>query len=105
MVLYIDWSFIMNIKEDIKPISYVKSHAAEIIKNINENHRPVIITQNGEAKAVFIDSDSYQNMKDTMNLMKLTILSENDFDNDRFVEQDEMFSAIEEKFKKIKNEL
>jgi len=36
----------MNIKEDIKPISYLKSHTAEIIKNINTNHRPIIITQN-----------------------------------------------------------
>lgn len=95
----------MNIKEDIKPISYLKSHAAEIIKSINENHRPIIITQNGEAKGVFVDSESYQKMKDTMNLMKMVILSENDFDKGLFKEQSQVFADIESKFNKLKNEL
>jgi len=95
----------MNIKEDIKPISYIKSHAADILKKINDNHRPIIITQNGEAKGVFIDTDSYQKMKDTINLMKLIILSENEIDNNKITGQDEVFKKIESKFGKLKNEL
>ena len=95
----------MNIKEDIKPISYIKSHAAEILKKINDNRRPIIITQNGEAKGVFVDTDSYQKMKDTINLMKLIILSENEIDNNNVVEQDEVFKKIESKFERLKNEL
>jgi prevent-host-death family protein len=92
----------MNIKEDIKPISYVKSHAAEIIKNINDNHRPIIITQNGEAKGVFIDSDSYQKMKDTINMMKLIILAENDIAKGNVTPQDKVFKKLDNKFKDIK---
>lgn len=95
----------MNIKEDIKPISYIKSHAAEIIKRINDNRRPIIITQNGEAKGVFVDTVSYQKMKDTINLMKLIILSENEIDNNKVIEQDEVFKKIESKFERLKNEL
>jgi len=88
----------MNIKEDIKPISYIKSHIADIIKKINETHNPVIITQNGEAKGVFIDSDSYQNMQNTISLMKLLINSENEIDNNQIIDQNEVFSKIEKKF-------
>lgn len=91
----------MNIKEDIKPISYVKSHAAEIIKNINENHRPIIITQNGEAKGVFIDSDSYQKMKDTISMMKLIILAENEVVKGEVIPQEEVFKELDKKFKSM----
>lgn len=91
----------MNIKEDIKPISYIKSHAAEIIKRINDNHRPIIITQNGEAKGVFVDTASYQKMKDTINLMKLIILSENEIDNNKVIDHDKVFKKIESKFERL----
>ena len=52
----------MKIKEDIKPISYLKSRSAELLAQINETHRPVIITQNGEPRAVIQDAESYENM-------------------------------------------
>lgn len=92
----------MNIKEDIKPISYIKSHAAEILKRINDNRRPIIITQNGEAKGVFIDTDSYQKMKDTINLMKLIILSEAEIEKKKLREQDDVFENFERKFRNLK---
>ncbi|HON80598.1 MAG TPA: type II toxin-antitoxin system Phd/YefM family antitoxin [Spirochaetota bacterium] len=88
----------MNIKEDIKPISYIKSHAADILKYINENRRPVIITQNGEAKGVFIDSDSYQNMKNTMSLMKMLLLAETQVSRGETVDHDKMFKEFDRKF-------
>jgi len=91
----------MNIKEDIKPISYIKSHAADILKYINENHRPVIITQNGEAKGVFIDTDSYQNMKNTMALMKMLLMAENQVAQGKTIDQDEMFTRFDKKFKDL----
>ena len=51
----------MNIKEDIKSIFYLKSRSAELIAQINETRRPVIITHNGEPKAVIQDTESYEN--------------------------------------------
>ena len=63
------------------------------------------MTQNGEAKGVFVDTVSYQKMKDTINLMKLIILSENEIDNNKVIEQDEVFKKIESKFERLKNEL
>ena len=52
----------MNLSEDIKPITYLKSRAADLLKQINETHRPVVITQNGEPKAVPLDPESNENM-------------------------------------------
>jgi prevent-host-death family protein len=88
----------MNIKDDIKPISYVKSHTADIIKQINETHNPIIITQNGEAKGVFIDTESYQKMKNAISIMKLIIQSENDIDNNNLIDQDVVFKKLDKKF-------
>ena len=50
----------MNIKSDIKPVSFLKSRSAEILEQVNTTHRPVIITQNGEPRAVLQDPESYK---------------------------------------------
>jgi len=61
----------MNLSEDIKPITYLKSRAADLLKQINETHRPVVITQNGEPKAVLQDLESYENTRDAIGILKL----------------------------------
>lgn len=61
----------MNIPNDIKPVSYLKSKAATLLNQINETHRPVIITQNGEPRAVLQDPESYENMRNAIGLLKL----------------------------------
>ena len=48
----------INLKADIKPISYIKTNAADMMKYVNECRNPVIITQNGEARAVLLDIES-----------------------------------------------
>ena len=48
----------INLVEDIRPISYVKSHTAEVMKLVREKNNPMVITQNGEAKAVLMDVNS-----------------------------------------------
>lgn len=85
--------------QDIKPISYVKSHAADLIEKINTTHRPLVVTQNGEAEAVIIDPESYQNMLNGIKLMKLISLSENDLQKGKKIEQNKMFAMLERRFK------
>jgi len=63
---------ITNIQECIKPISYVKTNAAEMMNFVNDKKEPLIITQNGESRAVLIDIASYQEMKNAFNLIKIT---------------------------------
>ena len=73
----------INFVEDIKPISWVKSHTADVMKQVGEKNNPVVITQNGEAKAVLMDVKQYQNIIDTINLLKILSIGENDIKNKR----------------------
>ena len=85
----------MNITNDIKSISYLKSRAADLLSQINETHRPVIITQNGEPRAILQDPESYENMRNAIGLLKLISQGESDVRNGRVKPQDEVFKEIE----------
>jgi prevent-host-death family protein len=87
----------MLLSQDIKPISYLKAKTATVINDVNENQRTIIITQNGEAKAVVQDIKSYENLQNSLNLLKLIVQSENDIENNRITEQEEMFNNLEQK--------
>jgi len=64
----------MKLSRQIKPISYLKAHAAEIVRNIGEQKEPLIITQNGEAKVVLQDIESYEQAQENMALLKILAL-------------------------------
>ena len=89
----------MQLTNDIKPITYLKSKAADVVKQINETHRPMIITQNGEAKAVIQDPQSYENMKNAISMLKMLSYAEEDIKNGDILEEDDVFSAVEELLK------
>ncbi len=59
---------------NIKPISYLKANAAEVLQNLAEKREPYLITQNGEAKAVMQDIASYENTQETLALLKILAL-------------------------------
>ena len=85
----------MNISKDIKSVTYLKSRAADLLKQINETHRPVIITQNGEPKAVLQDPKSFEQMRNTIGLLKLLAQGEEDIKKGRSKTQEEVFAKIE----------
>ncbi len=89
---------IFNPNHNIKPISYVKIHAAEIMKHINEKKDPLVITQNGEAKAVLIDIGSYQHMQDAFALLNMIKISEQDIKAGHVQDSDEVFAELENKY-------
>jgi len=68
----------MSHKADIKPITYLKNHTAELVRNVSEDGRPVTITQNGEAKVVVMGAQTYARWKEAMALLKAISLSEAD---------------------------
>ncbi len=61
----------MRYSTQIKPISYVKAHAAELLDRITAEREPIIITQNGEARAVLVDVHSYEETQETLALFKI----------------------------------
>jgi prevent-host-death family protein len=64
----------MSLASSIKPISYFKANAAEVLEKIAETGEPMIITQNGEAKAVVVDIVSYEKTQETLALLKILAL-------------------------------
>ena len=64
----------MKLSSQIKPISYLKAHAAEIVRTMGDQGAPLVITQNGEAKVVLQDIDSYEHTQETLALLKILAL-------------------------------
>jgi PHD/YefM family antitoxin component YafN of YafNO toxin-antitoxin module len=87
----------VNLKQDIKPISYIKTNAAEMMDYINEHKNPIIITQHGEAKGVFLDIESYQDMINALSLMKLLQFSEKAIGEGKVYKNEVVFSELRKK--------
>ena len=83
-------------KEDIRPISYIKTNAAQILKRVNETRNQIVITQNGEAKAVLLDTESYQEMLSAISILKLLSQSEKEIEDGRILKNDEVFRELRE---------
>ncbi len=91
----------MHAEEDIRPISYVKTHITNTFSQVNDTHRPLYVTQNGKPKGVIIDTKSYEDLVSAVNLMKLVSQGVNDYKNKRYTEQSKFFKDFEKKhFKK-----
>ena len=63
-----------KLSSHVRPISYLKAHAAEIVRTLAAQGEPLVITQNGEAKAVVQDIRSYDQTQETMALLKILAL-------------------------------
>ncbi len=88
----------VNLEHDIKPISYIKTNAAEMMKYVNDNRKSIVITQNGEARAVLMDIGSYQNMQDAFSLLNIAAISEDELKQGDYRDSDTVFSDLEKKY-------
>ena len=84
----------MKITRDIRPVTYLKSRAAELLNQINETRQPVIITQNGEPRAVLQDPESYQNMRNAIGILKLISQGETEIKKGKAKDQADMFKDL-----------
>jgi prevent-host-death family protein len=75
----------MKYSDQIKPISYLKANTAEILRRMSERQEPLIITQNGVAKAVIQDVASYEQTQETMALLKILSLGNRQIDEGKVV--------------------
>jgi prevent-host-death family protein len=88
----------IDLKNDIKPISYIKTNAAEMMRYVNERKKPIVITQNGEARAVLVDIETYQETQDAFALINLIKIAEKDM-------QDKNVEPAEKVFSELRNEI
>jgi prevent-host-death family protein len=84
----------MRYSTQIKPISYVKTHAAELLDRITEEREPIIITQNGEARAVLVDVHSYEESQETMALLKILAIGKKQIEAGQTYLLDEVISEL-----------
>lgn len=73
----------MRYSAQIKPISYLKANAAEVLLDLAERREPMVITQNGEAKAVIQDVASFEQTQETLALLKLLAIGNRDIEDGR----------------------
>jgi len=85
----------MKFSTHVKPISYLKSHAADIVKDISESREPMLITQNGEAKLVVMDVKTYEEHEETLALLKILALGNREIEQGRFRPVDDVFAEMD----------
>jgi len=90
----------MSLAEQIRPITYLKSSAAELVKEFATNPEPVIITQNGEAKMVVMDIVEYEKQQETMALLKLLALGKKEFKAGKFSDAEAFLEDMEMEIEK-----
>jgi prevent-host-death family protein len=89
----------MRLKEDIKPLTYLETRAGDALKQVSESRRPLVITEEGEAKAVILDVDSYQSLRDAVLMLQLIAQGEEDVRAGRLIPQEEVFARVASRLK------
>ena len=84
----------MNLQRDIKPITYLKNRATDVVQEVSKG-RTMVITQNGEAKMVIMGVEEYDRLQNALALLKIIQHSEADARKGRTFSQDEVFRKIE----------
>ncbi|SER94222.1 type II toxin-antitoxin system Phd/YefM family antitoxin [Sphingobium sp. YR768] len=84
----------MRYSTRIKPISYFKANAAEVLAELNDGAEPMILTQNGEAKAIIQDIRSYEKTQETLAMLKILALGMQDIEAGRVRPAREVFEEI-----------
>lgn len=85
----------MKLSSQIKPISYLKSHTAEVVKSITETREPLVITQNGEAKLVVMDVKSFEEQEDTMAILKLLAMGNKEIEEGKYRDVEDVFAELD----------
>lgn len=90
----------MNIAEDIRPISELRSHAAELLDQVKETRRAVVITRNGHPAGVLQDIESYEAIRRAIGLMKLIAQSEEEISAGKSIPHDVVAAQLRRRLKK-----
>ena len=92
----------MKFSESIKPISYLKTHASKVIKDVSENQKTLIITYNGEAKVILQDAKVHEQNQEALALLKILILSGKNLKRKNFKPLDSSFKIVRKRINDFK---
>jgi prevent-host-death family protein len=94
----------MKFSEAVKPISYLKTHASEVIRDVAENQKTLIITHNGEAKVILQDVKVYEKMQESIALLKILALSGKEIKKGKYKTLEKSFGDVRSRINKFKQE-
>ncbi|MFA5835210.1 MAG: type II toxin-antitoxin system Phd/YefM family antitoxin [Bacteroidota bacterium] len=94
----------MKLSTAVKPISYLKAHASELIRDITTSQQTLVVTQNGEAKVVMQDIRSYERMQETLALLKILTRSKQNILRGQSKSLDASFTNLDKRIAAFKNE-
>lgn len=89
----------MKLSDQVRPISYLKAHAPEVIRGVSEDRRPVVITLRGEAKAVLQDIASFEQTQETLALLKILALTNKSVEEGKVWAVSEAFARVRSRAK------
>jgi prevent-host-death family protein len=87
--------FMVNLAQDLKSVSYIQDHTVEILDYVESSKSPIVITKDGEAKAVIIDIESYQKTLNAINLAKLLSFGEKDIKKGNLISHEDAKKVFE----------
>jgi len=88
----------MKFSEDVKPISYLKTHASEVVRDVVKNRKTLIITHNGEAKVILQDVKVYEKTQESIALLKILALSGREIKKGNY-------KTLEKSFENVRNRI
>ncbi len=94
----------MKLSESIKPISYLKAHASELVRDASRNGKTYVITQNGEAKVILQDIKEYEKVQEKLAFLKLVAMRREEVKKGKTKPIDKVFSDLDKRIKKLKKE-
>ena len=95
----------MKFSESVKPISYLKTHASELIRDVAENSKTLLITHNGEAKVVVQDVKLYEQTQEAIALLKILTISSKDLKKGRSKTIDKTFKDIRKRIEDFEKQI
>lgn len=91
----------MGLARDIRTVTEMKTRAAQLLDEVNLEKRPVVITQDGKPRAVMMDVESFEELRNAIGLLKLVSQGEADMRAGRWIEQDRLFDRLSHRLKTL----
>jgi prevent-host-death family protein len=92
----------MKLSESVKPVSYFKAHASEVIRDVVANRKTMVITQNGEARVVVQGVQEYEQLQEGLALLKIVVQSKKSIEQGRVKPASKAFSDLRAKTKELR---
>ncbi len=94
----------MKLSTAVKPISYLKTHASSLIRDLSEHQGTIVVTHNGHAKAVLQDIHTFEQTQETLALLKILTRSQQNVRKGKVKSLDAVFTSLEQRIRALKNE-